>query len=309
MRFNEFINKLYEAFPCSNQGQFVLEIFSALCGETNPAAANQESSNKAKEFRCSDFLPSGLTGYDPTYRKRLFSGGKKYRGLSGPIKTHIQRHKNKETFIAYCNSAISFDAFPKLCDSFGLPVSLNRAVVFEGLYEQFIEFAISQNDDVSFILPDVINRLQNNPPNNTEVNTTEDFSPLYPGDDILLLSEFPEGHHQVTFYEIFNHQWTIKNIGKITWTDRFFEFTNRSATRIRPTETRIAIPTTAPGDEVTLTATIDARHFEGTFEAIWEMKDRNGRLCFPDKSKALKLVAIVANIPDTTAEDSEEITE
>lgn len=301
MRFCEFIRKLHKEFPCSNQGQFVLEIFSALCGETNPAESNQDSP-KNRDFRCSSFLPTGLTGDDPTYRKRLYGGSKKYSGLSSPIKTYIQTNKNKETFIAYCNFAISFSAFPKLCDSFGISELTDRNVVFEGLYGQFIEFAISQNDDVSFVLPDVIDKLQNNPPKDPAKITPEDISPLYPGDDILLLGESPEGCYQVTFYEEFDHQWIIKNTGTVTWIDRSFEFTNRSKTRIRPTKTKIALPKTGPGDEACLAVKIDARHFEGTFEAIWEMKDKTGCLCFPDKSKALKLVAKVINTPDTAAE-------
>ncbi len=218
------------------------------------------------------------------------------------MKAYIQGNKNKETFIAYCNSAISSNGFPKLCKSFEVPVSLDRTIFSEGIYEQFTEFAISKNDEVNFMLPDFIGRSQNNPPDNTEISAPEVLSPLYPGDDIFLLNEFPEGCHQVTFYEIFDHRWVIKNTGTVTWTDRFFEFTNHSETRIRPTETKITVPTTAPGEETSLAVLIDARHFEGTFEAIWEMKDKTGRLCFPDKSKALKLEATVINTPDTAAE-------
>lgn len=302
MRFCEFIRKLYKHFPCSNQGQFVLEIFSALCGETNPAGSNQESSNKNRDFRCSSFLPTGLTGDDPTYRKRLYGGSKKYSGLSSPIKTYIQGNKNKETFIAYCNFAISSKVFPKLCDSFEVPELTDRTVAFEGLYEQFIEFAISQNDDVSFVLPDVIDKLQNNPPKDPAKITPEDLSPLYPGDNLQLISEHPAQNHVVTFYEEFDHQWIIKNTGTVTWIDRSFEFTNRSKTRIRPTKTKIALPKTGPGDEACLDVRIDARHFEGTFESIWEMKDKTGRLCFPDKNKALKVMATVINTPNTASE-------
>lgn len=298
MRFCEFIRKLYNSFPCSNQGQFVLEIFSALCGETNPAGENQESSNKTRDFRCSNFLPVGLAGEDPTYRKRLFGRAKKYNGLSAPIKAYIQGNKNKETFIAYCDSSISSNGFPKLCESLGVHISLDRTLLFKAIYEQFLEFAISKNDEVNFILPDSIDLLQNNPKD----NTPEDLTPLYNGDDIFLLNESPKGCHQVMLYEIFDHQWVIKNTGTVTWIERFFEFTNQAETRIRPLEIKIAVPATRPGGEISLATKIDARHFEGTFVAIWEMKDGTGQLCFPDKNKALKLKATVTNIPNTAAE-------
>lgn len=298
MRFCEFIRTLYKHFPCSNQGQFVLEVFSALCGETNPAGSNQESG----DFRCSAFLPIGLTGYDPTYRKRLYGGSKKYNGLSSPIKAHIQGNKNKETFVAYCDFAISADAFLKLCDDFEIPSLSDRAVVFEALYEQFIEFAISQNDDVNFVIPRIIGKLQSNPPEIPVTIIPEDISPIHPGDDILLLDESPKGCHQVTFYEKFTHQWTIKNTGTVTWIDRFLECTNQSETRIRALDIRVPVPKVAPGDEACLTIPMDARGFEGTFESIWEMKDNTGRLCFPDKNKALKLVATVVNTPSAAVE-------
>jgi len=72
MRFCEFISELYKHFPCSNQGQFVLEIFSALCGETNPSGANQGSSSRTNDYKFSPLLPVGLGGFDSTYRKRLY---------------------------------------------------------------------------------------------------------------------------------------------------------------------------------------------------------------------------------------------
>jgi hypothetical protein len=175
-------------------------------------------------------------------------------------------------------------------------------VVFEGLYEQFIEFAISQNDDVSFVLPDVIDKLQNNPPKDPAKITPEDLSPFYPGDDLQLIGEHPAQNHEVTFYEEFDHQWTIKNTGTVTWVDRVFECTNQSKTRIKAMNVAVAVPETRPGDEVFLTVQFDARHFEGTFESIWEMKDKTGRLCFPDKNKALKVMATVINTPNTASE-------
>lgn len=143
---------------------------------------------------------------------------------------------------------------------------------------------------------------QNNPPKDPAKITPEDLSPFYPGDDLQLIGEHPAQNHEVTFYEEFDHQWTIKNTGTVTWVDRVFECTNQSKTRIKAMNVAVAVPETRPGDEVFLTVQFDARHFEGTFESIWEMKDKTGRLCFPDKNKALKVMATVINTPNTASE-------
>jgi len=294
LRFCEFISKLYKHFPCSNQGQFVLEIFSALCGEINPAGANQESSNKTRVFKYSSFLPSGLIGEDATYRKRLYGGNKKYNGLSSPIKAYVQSKKNKDTFIAYCRSTISMDEFPKLCETFGILQTENRAIVFEGLYEQFLEFARSLNDNVAFVVPNVVRGLLSNPSGCQVNERLANSFPLYPGDDVLLVEEIPTECPTVGFYEKFEHTWRVKNSGTVTWNGRRFDCVNQATTKVKALTPSIDIPTVKPGEIISVTAKIDARGFEGTHESLWEMKDDSDRLCFPDKNKVLKSAVTVA---------------
>jgi len=129
-----------------------------------------------------------------------------------------------------------------------------------------------------------------------------DISPLYPGDDLLLVSGLSTQRHEVGFYEAFEHTWEVKNNGTVTWEGRQLECINQASSRIKALNTTIAIPKTNPGDNIRLTVQYNARGFEGEFESIWKMKDHIGRLCFPDESKALKVVAIVANVNRTQSE-------
>ena len=172
MRFYDFIEPLLKKSSCSSQGQFVLEIFSALCGEPNPKAANHEAINSGEETKCSDFLPIGLANKgDATYRKRLFQGNrKKYEGLSAQIKADIlkkQTAKTKETFISYCKSTFSDTVTSDLCESLGIS-DKPRDVLFLAIYEQFIEFAKAPDINVNSVMEKFEITANNNLPDRNE---------------------------------------------------------------------------------------------------------------------------------------------
>jgi hypothetical protein len=52
------------------------------------------------------------------------------------------------------------------------------------------------------------------------------------------------------------------------------------------------VPTTKPGETPALTVRFDARGQDGTYEAIWQMKDHEGRLCFPNKDGLKMLITV-----------------
>lgn len=116
--------------------------------------------------------------------------------------------------------------------------------------------------------------------------------PYYPGDDFQLIEENPKQRHEVSFHSDFAHQWTIKNTGSVTWVDRYLELVNGDNLTIRASRKIIDIPKVKPGEEVTLSVEFNARGCEGDIEAIWEMKDSEGRSCFTE-NKVLKIAVSV----------------
>lgn len=290
MRFSDFLCKLYERFSCTNQGQFVLELISALCGEVDPIRANRPS-----DYAFSDCLPSGLSGSDATSRKRLYGNSNRYKGLTGPVKRHIQASATKESFIAYCEASVSIDAFQALCKDFNVSHDLGRALIYEGIYVQFLEFAKSSDDSVadSFIADYVTAQLMKAPVLDDTDIAKPNSKPICAGDDILVVRQATTRPCQAAFYDKLTHYWVVKNSGVAVWDGRYMEFINHNKTPLKLTSTRFDIIKTPPGGEVTITVDIDARHMEGTHEIILDMKDSEGRLCFPDKRAELRLSVAV----------------
>lgn len=298
MRFCDFLKKLYDHSPCSNQGQFVLEAFSALCGEENPASVNQESTSGYVEFRYSDCLPVGLCGEDGTFRKRLFGGNKKYQGLTDPIKAHIRANKNKNTFIAYCHSFVSEHELSRLCADFEVPDTTGRAIFFEALFDQFMEYSKSQDDDVAVVIQGAIMGMSEKQVGTTEAKNTIVLS-LYPCDDYSVAGDNPVRHPDVDLYEKFEHTWVIHNSGQVVWEGRHLEITNQQEISIKAAPQQIEIPTLYPGEEARIAVTIDARHFERESVAIWQIKNHEGQLCFPNKNGLQLAVRVVYNFTET----------
>lgn len=149
MRFCDFLNILHDNTSYTlSQSQFILELFSALCGEENPCKANNKNS-------FSNALPEGLCSDDPKYRCILYNGNNtRYNGLSHIIKTHIRANNNKETFLAYLETVYK-NKIGDLCDAFGVTKIIKKATIFEGIYEQFMDYATNDNDDATFKLKNV----------------------------------------------------------------------------------------------------------------------------------------------------------
>lgn len=290
MRFCDFANTLKKHYACSSKERFALDAFAALCGESNPIEANDQ-------LGYSSCLPLGLCGDDATYRKLLFNGNnKKYNGLSAPIKSHIRQHGNKAAFIAYSETAVSALSFSSLCSDFGVSSDVGKTLVFEAVYEQFMEFARATDDNTTdtFVADFITQKLMNLPDETAEIEKTDAPSaPLCAGDDIRLVRQNPSCPQKAAFYGNLTHHWVIKNIGVAVWDGRYMDFVNSENTPLKMATSQIEIKKTPPGGEVTISVQVEVRHIEGTHEIVLDMKDSEGRLCFPDKRAELRLPVIV----------------
>lgn len=290
MRFCDFITTLKKHYASSSKERFALDAFAALCGEVNPIGVNDQ-------FGYSPYLPQGLCGNDATYRKLLFSEkNKKYNGLSAPIKAHVLQNGNKTTFIAYSETVVSTLAFAALCTDFGVSPDTRKSLVFEAVYEQFMEFARATDDNTpdAFVAVFVTEQLVNQVAEIAETKKGGASSaPLCAGDDIRLVRQNPSHPHTAAFYDRLIHHWVIKNTGVAVWDGRYMEFVNSGQTPLKMATSRIEINKTPPGGEVTISVQVDARHIEGTHHIVLDMKDGEGQLCFPDKRAELQLTVTV----------------
>jgi hypothetical protein len=191
---------------------------------------------------------------------------------------------------------MSVEQFKYLCDDFGVSADTSRAIVFEGIFASFVEFARSSMDSApdTFVVDFVTDRLMNPP---VETSMSEDAelisAPICAGDDFHLIRQTSTQPHKAKFYDTFTHQWVIKNSGLAIWDGRYMDFINGGETPLKIATPRIDIKKTPPGGEVVVTVKVEARHIEGSHEIIMDMKDCEGRLCFPDKRAELRLPVIV----------------
>jgi len=276
MNFSDYSRRLHPHLSgINNQGHFVGALFHA-------AGSN--------------FFPERPAYGTDSYQRKLFGGTKP---LTQEMKDSFPKPIDTEKLNTFFKMRIGESSLSQIMSNFGIPNEeiKNKDLFILALCSQFQRIVSNAANDVDdVVLFEYIKLLRK-----SEADFANIF-PLYPGDDILLVSELPAQYHVVGFYEAFEHTWEVKNNGTVTWEGRQLECINQAATRIKALNTTIAIPKTKPGDNIRLTVQYNARGFEGEFESIWKMKDHIGRLCFPDESKVLKVVAIVANVNSTQSE-------
>lgn len=104
---------------------------------------------------------------------------------------------------------------------------------------------------------------------------------------------FPDGS-LVLPHERFTKTWEMQNAGKVAWEGRFLQCMDEEivvfartgeqltlANNLQPDAQRIAIPTTLPGETVTLSMTFTAPDTPGTVLSYWKSVFADGTLCFP----------------------------
>jgi hypothetical protein len=289
VKFSEFIKMLKPRFPKMSQERFASHIFAALCGDPDPVANNKEDS--------SVYLPEGLRGIDESYRKKLYI--EKFGGLSQPIKTHIKEKQNPNTFIAYCEKAITSTEYPKLAAAFGLSETTNRTAVYYGLFKQFIEFALNPTDEAEDV---VVNGVADY----RKYESSSSLSlptPLYPNDDFAVSgNQNPKVSYE--FYKDFKFNWSITNSGKVAWIGRTFRPSQLHTLKTNTPE--IKIPTLRSGEKTNLCVELNTRGDErgSPYVVQWEICDENGRNCFPNK-EPICLTVEVRNPRNTKTEETQ----
>ena len=92
----------------------------------------------------------------------------------------------------------------------------------------------------------------------------------------------------------FVKSWTIQNVGRIVWQNRFLTCQNPKTDIIYPNNqtsadyhftpltNQIAIPTTHPGECITLSVEFITPSTSGQYISYWKMTDEHGNYCFGD---------------------------
>lgn len=266
MNFSEFANKIHPNLAgISNQGQFVGGLFNA-AGDTHFP------------------LNPSYDTYD--LQKKMVNGTRK---ITPKMKNRFPNPIDMEGLHKFFSKRIGETTLPIIMRNFGIPESEpeNKEFFIRALCTQFQNIITEASDEVDDIVASEYLRLLRE--SGSEIKTDV---PYYPGDDFEIIDQQPKRKHEVNFYKDFVHQWTLRNTGSVTWEGRYLEFVNQSDLPIRASSKTIDIPKVKPGEEVSLAVEMNARSCEGDFEAIWEMKDSEGRSCFT-KNQVLMMEVIV----------------
>ena len=102
--------------------------------------------------------------------------------------------------------------------------------------------------------------------------------------------------------------WELQNVGKVPWEGRFLQCMDEEivvysrtgetlhlAHNLRPTHTRVPVPTTLPGDLVQVSVEFTAPDLPGTVLSYWKSTFTDGSLCFP-KSRGVWVKVCVTSM-------------
>lgn len=287
MRFCDFITMLYNRFPCTSQERFIREIFSALCGDTEPITNNK---NDDTRYEYSAALPEGFRKTDGTYRKRMYGNHKTYNGLSGRIKTHVIENKNSNAFLAYCESVVSSAEFPKLTQDFGISDVSDRLAVYYGLFWQFIEFCNSPTDDVPCVVSIGVAEYKKR----TSSLDVPKLTPLHPGDSFSIAGS-ADPKVKYGFYKDFEYAWCIINSGTYEWNERAMTPINLSPVEL---VSITKIPPLKPGERASVSVKLHSGGDErgSPYITEWEIRDSEGHNCFPNLSPIRLTIEVSRNL-------------
>ena len=268
-----------------NFSDFSKNLYKKLSGLTSQARFIGALFNAAG----SDFFELNPTYGTDGYQRKVFNGT---RSLTQDMKDSFPKPIETEELMNFFQTRIGDKTLPNIMENFDIPKNelQNKELLCRALCTQFQNIVSEVSDEVDNIVPSEYIRLLRVSDNGAASN-----APYYFGDAFSVISESPEVRHTLSFYQDFEHEWTIKNTGKVTWESRYLECINQSDIRIKAKSKFIKIPKIKPGDEICLKAEFDSRGFEGDYNALWEMKDIDGNLCFPNKETQLRVVVTVSN--------------
>lgn len=107
--------------------------------------------------------------------------------------------------------------------------------------------------------------------------------PLVAGDNSAFITDvtYPDGA-KVVAGQSFIKKWEIKNTGIVTWTDRYL-IADGESTGACIYPPRVPIPTTKPGDTVTISVPVTAPSTPQVCYVLWKMANGTGNLYFPNE--------------------------
>lgn len=268
LNFSEFSKNLYKKLSgLTSQAKFIGALFHA-------AGSNFFVLNPAY----------GTDGY----QRKVFNGT---RALTQDMKDSFPKPIDIEELMNFFQTRIGDKTLLEIMENFDIPKNelQDKELLCRALCTQFQNIVSDAADEVDNIVPSeyigLLRASDIDAPNN---------APYYFEDEFRVINESPEVKHTLSIYKDFEHQWTVKNTGKVTWENRYLECINQSDIRIKAKSKIIKIPTVKPGDEICLTAEFNSRGIEGDYDALWEMKDIDGNLCFPNKETRLRVVVTVS---------------
>lgn len=92
---------------------------------------------------------------------------------------------------------------------------------------------------------------------------------------------------KITLHDIkFKKSWTIKNNGNEIWKGRTLRCVEYAGDCFYPVKDTIKIPTTLPGQIITLTVEYNVTQL-GNYRSKWKMYDKDNNLIYPQKSIGL----------------------
>lgn len=267
MNFSEFSKRLFKKLSgIGNQGHFIGALFHS---------------------GGSSYFPLKPAYDTDSYQRKVFRGASPF---SQDMKDSFPKPIDKDALMDFFQERVGVKSLPLIMRNFGIPETeaVNKEFFFKALCTQFQNIVTEASDEVDdIVLAEYLRLLRES---GEEIKSDE---PYYPGDDFQLIDEAPKHRHEVSFHSDFSHQWTIKNTGSVTWNDRYLELINGDNLTIKASRKTVEMPKVKPGEEVSLSVDFNARGYEGDIEAIWELKDFEGRSCFKEK-KVLKIAVSVS---------------
>lgn len=88
--------------------------------------------------------------------------------------------------------------------------------------------------------------------------------------------------------------WRVKNIGNITWENRYLKRMTPASNLICSSPGMVPIPETAPGETVDISVTFKTPHLPGSCRTDWKASDNRGNLFFPDLHGLYSIVNVVS---------------
>lgn len=269
MTISEFFKRIY---PHINVDIFYPNrknsgIFLSLCFQA--AGSSYFSLAKGREVKSEDV----------SLQRKIFDGSRK---MTYAVKSSFHSF-NVSGVTSFLEQSIVSGKINEIMLAFGVPVTatINEKAFCNALALQMKSFIDADAEDVEDIVLLEYQRLIAEP--TEDVTPSEITKVLYPGDSVYVESAW-RPVYSVACNEKFQHTWSFQNSGTQTWRGRKLFFSNHDSVRPRADTNYIEIPDTPPGKNIKITASMDARGFEGKTECLWIMVDSEGNSCFPNSS-------------------------